>query len=197
MSEQIVENAGARPWDILPNEDTAWFTRFEKFRLMLPEDRSLLALYNMEKARRKRLGTLSSMPSYETFKRIAKEFKWVLRARESDKVEIEKGRATAEYVRAEESRSAEEERAIQRQQRRQLMDLMFKQILTALQDKGFDLTKAKLSEVLQFTKVFLQQNREEYDATPGKIAKYQYNTLTDQELYALVKERVARLTQPT
>jgi len=71
------------------------------------------------------------------------------------------------------------------------MNILFNKVLAAINTESFDLTKAKPGELLQFMRVYLKENREEYDNAPARYRRFQFDTLTDQELYDLIQEQLA------
>jgi len=82
------------PWDRLPDEDTKWFDRFDRFYRPQGANRTLTEAYRQYY--QEQYGSLPDRPGYTTsWGNVAKEWKWKERAEAWD-VEIRKARIEAE-----------------------------------------------------------------------------------------------------
>lgn len=95
-----LEDTDARPpWDHLPGENSLWFGRFKKW-LQQPQPRSLLSIYNSERARK---GKRSDATTYPHAWGNAKErFHWVARTAAFDTAEQQRKDCEWETMREQE-----------------------------------------------------------------------------------------------
>lgn len=137
------------PWDRQPNEPSAWFERFERFRL-LGANRTIEAVFQQEQGDAK--GSKGKRPTRHWYE-AADTYQWRWRSEAWDDAERQKERDRYEQERQKER---EARLALLRAGRSRLA-----QALTAL-----DATKLKPAEVFSALRIILQESRAEYDDEP-------------------------------
>lgn len=119
----------AQPWDQLKDEKSAWFKRFEQYRLMGTK-RSFLAVYNQERREKARKGATEFKPAKSvpsSWRNAAKKYRWEDRAEAWD---------AQEAIRIRTERAAEERRLREAamQNRRGMLGAMENILARTMQD---------------------------------------------------------------
>jgi hypothetical protein len=155
-----------KPWEQMEGEPFKWFSRFDKFRLMKPWERSVNAVFQEENNKKQQKGPIFPGP---TWYEAAKQWKWHERVEAWDKHRIEE---RDKQIALEEEEILKSEYALKHNRIKELNE-----VAKLLREEVFDDEKRWLEDVkavgleAHYLKQFNDSLIREYRATLDDIAK--------------------------